>query len=537
MTRLFRLITSILMIFITGASITLVSLAWYSSSAIATDNFQIVSNGYTTLIYCAVPQYYTDDSTVDSYNDNGSNWENATYETGKYVASNDAVKMLPAVVSLNTVKDSFVDADVRNTGNGIETAAVPAVFRSTVQFSNRESYIGNNFPLQISASAYAIVPYGQSTKNVQLSLQKDLLLVTDVKATYEDDTVAYFDNNLYSAPTQAQSKDYFNLNLSNKSATLSITTKCYLRQVDELISPDLRNAQSVYITLTISATPFTKRFYYFNADAWSTVNAIAWGYGRRPISQASNNNIMITGVDGDTDIGIPMIRDASLSTGTAYLYTGLFISSTTWRIGFAGITLGEYSVTGATVTDEKLRFSSTGYYTIKLNVSSKTIKVTSETKYPTPATQYLGSDGTSMTPVVGQPGWYAIDVPTAAERIYFTDGENKTSSARIDQEQCFMYNGSWYDTIQSTAGTIFFYNTQGWGSVSAVTYNSESPAIITNTAMSSRGNGWYSVKLSGTDDRIYFTGNSEQTSSINLDLDSGAIYYFNGKWYATPPEP
>ncbi len=146
--------------------------------------------------------------------------------------------------------------------------------------------------------------------------------------------------------------------------------------------------------------------------------------------------------------------------------------------------------------------------------------------------------GTAMTYVTGDV--YRITLDKKYDMIIFSDnGSNKTGDLSIPGNG-YIYNGSWsaYNTgsggnnnnNNNTSGnvTIRFVDTNGWGSVKLICWQNGSSNQQEFT-MQSAGNNTYSVSVSSSYDKLYFSNGNQWTQHFDFPKNGGT-YTCNQGW-------
>ncbi len=143
--------------------------------------------------------------------------------------------------------------------------------------------------------------------------------------------------------------------------------------------------------------------------------------------------------------------------------------------------------------------------------------------------------GTAMTYVTGDV--YKITLDKKYDMIIFSDnGGNKTGDLNIPGNG-YIYNGSWItytgsggSSNNNTSGniTIRFVDTNGWGSVKLFCWQNGSSNQQEYT-MQSVGNNTYSVSISSSYDKLYFSNGNQWTQHFDVPKNGGT-YNYNQGW-------
>lgn len=150
--------------------------------------------------------------------------------------------------------------------------------------------------------------------------------------------------------------------------------------------------------------------------------------------------------------------------------------------------------------------------------------------------------GVPMTAVEGHENWYQIEIPTIFTKVIFNGSGGQTGDLIVDNANVY-YNGmEWTNDFKAYEGkttrTVYFYNDQGWSSVSCYAWsgnvnNGAWPGAVM-TAVSGHS-GWYKIEISISLVSIIFNNGSGGTGNQTADLQipTGDEVYYKSGWVAS----
>ena len=288
--------------------------------------------------------------------------------------------------------------------------------------------------------------------------------------------------------------------------------------------------------------------YYYNSNAWDTVNAYAWKEG----------------TPDEEKLGVWPGTQMSAVQGKGGWFK-VEVGEYADRIVFSNGANSEQKTGDLTINPSKLYFKG-GEWTTAFDPEPEqmiTIYYFNTNNWnPMIAFAWSGSDqdpfeklgtwpGTVMTPVYEHPGWFSVEVGENAEKILFTNGmegeQNKTANLTIDPAKLYYKDGTWTATypVPEENITIYFYNESAWANVYAYGWSGTEPNDVKKlgdfpgrqmTAVEGKV-GWFKIDVAESVEKIIFNdgvgGEGRQTE--DLTIDPAKLYYKAGEWTATYP--
>ncbi|MCM1306740.1 MAG: hypothetical protein NC037_00915 [Bacteroides sp.] len=193
-----------------------VGFAWYTSSAGADNQLEIEADGYLVIYF----------------------------DENEYPL--EAIK--PAVASAGAINNNVTDFDVLNVGGNVVEAATVVQRHGFLHYLNQSDASSANAQIDLSCDVYMVFEDGSKEK---LSLQYDMCVAIDLSWVYLD---AQNGENPASNAVNIGVDDWWQnpsktvLNLDG-SADISLDVTMYLRQVDDLCSPYIRDAQKIQVVI------------------------------------------------------------------------------------------------------------------------------------------------------------------------------------------------------------------------------------------------------------------------------------------------
>lgn len=200
-----------------------VGFAWYTSSVGVDNQFELDADGFLVVYF----------------------------EENEYTLS--AIK--PAVAKPGSVKDNE-EFDVLTEGGNILEAATTAVNEDAIfRYLNESDTQSDAAQIVLSCEAYMVFEDGTKEK---LSLDFDLCVKVDITWTYINAPEGADNSGNEFSITEDSWKSVagtrFNI---DGSADFSMTTTIYLRQVDDLCDPRIREAKNLLVTIKAVVIPDT----------------------------------------------------------------------------------------------------------------------------------------------------------------------------------------------------------------------------------------------------------------------------------------
>lgn len=507
-TKKYSIITSSILLVLIVVSIIVASLAWFNSNII--DDLTVQTSNYIVL-------YFESELTADGN------------------------KLKPAIAENNAIRDGKNPRTVLTSGSdsGVETIAQAVGLSGSVKFIDFSSG-GVNKTLRASIEAYAI---DKNNEKTYLSIFRDITVEPTFSMKYDDEenAIVYTDSQYKSF---VKSKDspapIIDLPITAKNGTLSIALNCYIAEIDELAIPAVMNAEKIGFSLTIQVVEDTRTIYFYNSNAWADVYAYATSQDLQPIGMTgsyyiTSNRLVI----GSTQYGLTMKKNPDPSaTNTAFEYRYLGYkyydeAQDYMTINFNGtaLDLASYTITGGEKEGNAIRISAgAGVYDITINTSTKKISITKNNGNSTFDKEPLGQfPGQKAQPILGQVGWYYINVTKDTELICFNDGKTKTEMISIDSDKNYYFDGNWVATIQDTGKRIFFRHNTGGLSISAICTSATGKE--TTYKMKYLGNLWYSADIGEDTVQVNFYSPGNVGITTKIQLEDGKPYFYENSWH------
>lgn len=515
-TKKYSIITSSILLVLIVVSIIVASLAWFNSNII--DDLTVQTSNYIVL-------YFESELTADGN------------------------KLKPAIAENNAIRDGKNPKTVLTSGSdGVETIAQAVGLSGSVKFIDFSSG-GVNKTLRASIEAYAV---DKNNEKTYLSIFRDITVEPTFSMKYddEDNAIEYTDSQYKSfAKSKDSSAPIIDLPITAKNGTLSIALNCYIAEIDELAIPAVMNADKIGFSLTIRVVEDTRTIYFYNSNAWADVYAYATSQDLQPIGMTGSYYITSSRLSGgSTKYGLTMKKNPNPSaTNTAFEYRYLgykyYDQTDNMTINFNGtaLDLASYTITGGAKDENAIKISGgAGVYDITINTSTKKISITKNDGNSTFDKEPLGQfPGQKAQPILGQTGWYYINVTKDTELICFNDGKNKTEMISISPENLeepenelnYYFDGEWKSTIQDTGRRIFFYYETENLPISAKCTSATGKQ--TTYQMKYLGNFWYSADIGEDTVQVtfYSPGNGNLIAPTKIQLEDGKPYFYENSWH------
>ena len=197
-----------------------VAFAWYTSSAGADNQFELNADGYLVVYF----------------------------DENEYTL--DTIK--PAVAKKGAINDNVTDFNVLEVGENVVEAATVVSKEGMLRYINESDKQSNKAEMAITCDVYMIFEDGSKEK---LSLEYDLSVKIELEWTYLGGSTG--DGNTFiigEDDWKTPSKTKF---IVDDSADITLTTTMYLRQVDDLCYPSIRNAEKIQVSIQVVVIPET----------------------------------------------------------------------------------------------------------------------------------------------------------------------------------------------------------------------------------------------------------------------------------------
>ena len=152
--------------------------------------------------------------------------------------------------------------------------------------------------------------------------------------------------------------------------------------------------------------------------------------------------------------------------------------------------------------------------------------------------------GTAINAVVGEEGWYSVEVSAEAQNIIFNNNAGAQTADLLVADGPYFYKNNGYATKEEAEAamsipevkTTLYYYTTAWTTVYAYTWQPESLGAWTGTALTAvEGDaGWFTIDVpSETVNILFNNGEGAQTSDL---LVADGPYFVGNTGYATKEE-
>lgn len=196
-----------------------VAFAWYTSSAGADNQFNMSADGYLVVYF----------------------------DENEYTL--DAIK--PAVAKKGAITDNVLDFNVLEVGGNVVEAATVVSKESMLRYINESDKQSNKAEMAVTCDIYMIFADGSKEK---LSLEYDLSVEIELEWKYLGGNGEANTFSITKDDWKTPSKTKFTV---DDSADITLNTTMYLRQVDDLCYPSIRNAEKIQVTIQVVAIPET----------------------------------------------------------------------------------------------------------------------------------------------------------------------------------------------------------------------------------------------------------------------------------------
>lgn len=196
-----------------------VTLAWYTNTVGAGNQMQMNADGFLVV--------YFDDNEYDL----------------------DSIK--PAVARQGAIADNVTNFDVLNADDpNIAEAATELTKESFFHYLNQSETPNSQAELAVVCEAEMVFADGTTEK---LSLNYDICVAIDIVWSYNGNEPAETDKlTITGDDWKYPLKTRFTV---NANADVTLNTSIYLRQVDDLCIPVLREAEKIRVNIRVAATP------------------------------------------------------------------------------------------------------------------------------------------------------------------------------------------------------------------------------------------------------------------------------------------